>query len=135
MFSFDIGALQWRENAARFEAGTPSMSAVYSALGGLSYIEEIGVQKIRERDSALTSDLIERAQAAGFKVRGKTDPEERTAIVMLEFEEPGGIVAELGKRDIIVDYRPGTVRISPYFYNTAEENRAVIEAIAEIVGS
>jgi len=54
---------------------------------------------------------------------------------MLEFDEPGAIVAELGKRDIIVDYRPGTVRISPYFYNTIEENRMVIEAITDIVGS
>jgi len=135
MFSFDIGALQWRDSAARFETGTPSMSAVYAALGGLSYIEEIGVQKIRERDSALTDDLVRRAQEAGYKVRGNPNPTERTAIVMLEFDEPGAIVAELGKRDIIVDYRPGTVRISPYFYNTIEENRMVIEAITDIVGS
>ena len=98
MFSFDIGALQWRDNAARFETGTPSMSAVYAALGGLSYIEEIGVQKIRERDSALTEDLISRAQKAGFKVRGNPNPEERTAIVMLEFDDPGAIVSELGNK-------------------------------------
>ena len=134
MFSFDIGALQWRDAASRFEMGTPSMAAVYTALGGLSYIEEIGVQKIRERDSALTEDLINRAQAAGFKVRGASNPEQRTAIVMLEFDEPGAIVGKLAERNIIVDYRPGTVRISPYFYNTIEENKAVIEAIQEIVG-
>jgi kynureninase len=135
MFSFDISALQWRESAARFETGTPSMSAVYSALGGLSYIEEIGVQKIRERDSALTEDLIERAQRAGYTVRGNPNPEERTAIIMLEFDDPGFIVGELARRDIIVDYRPGTVRISPYFYNTIEENKKVIEAIGEILNS
>lgn len=134
MFSFDIGALQWREGAARFEMGTPSMASVYSALGGLSYIEEITVQKIRERDSALTEDLIARAKEAGFKVRGASNPDERTAIVMLEFDEPGAIVGRLTERNIIVDYRPGTVRVSPYFYNTIEENKAVIEAIKEIVG-
>lgn len=135
MFNFDISALQWREGAARFEMGTPSMAAVYSALGGLSYVREIGVQKIRERDSALTEDLINRAQAAGFKVRGAARPEDRTAIVMLEFEEPGPIVSELAQRKIIVDHRPGTVRISPYFYNSVEENQIVIEALQEIVGS
>jgi selenocysteine lyase/cysteine desulfurase len=135
MFSFDISELQWRDNAARFETGTPSMSAVYSALGGLSYIEEIGVQKIRERDSALTEDLIVRAQEAGFTVRGNPNPAERTAIVMLEFDDPSTIVGELAKRDIIVDYRPGTVRISPYFYNTIEENRKVIETILEVLNS
>lgn len=133
MFSFDIGALQWREGAARFEMGTPSMPSVYCALGGLSYIEEIGVQKIRERDSALTEDLISRAKAAGYKIRGAANPEQRTAIVMLEFDDPGAIVGKLAERNIIVDYRPGTVRISPYFYNTVAENQAVIEAIQEIV--
>ncbi|HST05268.1 MAG TPA: aminotransferase class V-fold PLP-dependent enzyme [Chloroflexia bacterium] len=135
MFSFDISDLQWRDNAARFETGTPSMSAVYSALGGLSYIEEIGVQKIRERDSALTEDLIVHAQEAGFTVRGNPNPAERTAIVMLEFDDPATIVGELAKRDIIVDYRPGTVRISPYFYNTIEENRKVIDTIVEVLNS
>ena len=135
MFSFDIGALEWREGAARFEMGTPSMASVYAALGGLSYIEEIGVQKIRERDSALTEDLIARAREAGYKVRCAPTQEQRTAIVMLEFDDPGSIVSELAKRNIIVDYRPGTVRVSPYFYNTVEENEAVIRAIQEITTS
>ena len=135
MFNFDISTLQWREGAARFEMGTPSMASVYSALGGLSYIEEIGVQKIRERDSALTQDLIDRARAAGYKIRCAPTQEERTAIVMLEFDDPGPIVGELARRNIIVDYRPGTLRISPYFYNTVEENEAIIQALQEIVNT
>ena len=36
---------------------------------------------------------------------------------------------------IIVDYRPGLVRISPQFYNTVEENQLVVDAIAEIVNA
>jgi selenocysteine lyase/cysteine desulfurase len=132
MFSFDIGALQWRDSAARFEMGTPSMPSVYCALAGLSYIEEFGVPKIRARDSALTEDLIDRAREAGYKVRCAPTPQERTAIVMLEFDDPGPIVGELAKRNIIVDYRPGTVRISPYFYNTIEENETIIHALQEI---
>ncbi len=135
MFSFDIGSLQWREGAQRFEMGTPSMASVYAALGGLSYIEEITVQKIRERDSALTEDLINRAHEAGYKVRGPANKEDRTAIVMLEFDDPGPIVSELANRHIIVDYRPGTVRISPYFYNSIEENEIVIRALHEITGT
>ncbi len=52
---------------------------------------------------------------------------------MLEFAQPEQMVAELLKRDIIVDHRPGLVRISPYFYNTLEENEQVIDAIADIL--
>jgi kynureninase len=134
MFDFNIESLKWREEATRFEMGTPSMASVYAALGGLSYIEEIGVQRIRERDNALATDLIERAREAGFTPRVMPNPEERTAIVLLNFDQPKPIVAALAKQNIIVDSRPGAVRISPYFYNTVEENESIIRALVEIDG-
>ena len=62
MFDFDISSLIWREEAARYEMGTPAMAAVYAALGGLSIIEEIGVRRIRERDNSARQDLITRAR-------------------------------------------------------------------------
>jgi selenocysteine lyase/cysteine desulfurase len=129
MFDFDIESLMWRDEATRYEMGTPSMASVYAALGGLSYIEEIGVQRIRERDNALATDLIERAQEAGFTPRVMPNPEDRTAIVLLNFEQPKPIVAALARQNIIVDSRPGAVRISPYFYNTVEENETIIRAL------
>lgn len=54
---------------------------------------------------------------------------------MLEFEHPEEIVGALLARRIITDSRPGLLRISPYFYNTVEENAIVIDAIAEILES
>lgn len=129
MFDFDIESLMWREEASRYETGTPSVASVYAALGGLSYIEEIGVERIRERDNALATDLIERAREAGFTPRVMPTPEERTAIVLLNFEQPRPIVAALAEEKIIVDSRPGAVRISPYFYNTVEENETIILAL------
>jgi selenocysteine lyase/cysteine desulfurase len=132
MFDFNIESLMWRDEAMRYEMGTPSMASAYAALGGLSYIEEIGVQRIRERDNALATDLIERAREAGFTARVMPNPEDRTSIVLLNFEEPRPIVAALAKQNFIVDSRPGAVRISPYFYNTVEENESVIRALREI---
>src|SRR5438477_9461918 len=106
MFDFDIASLIWRQEAARYEMGTPSMAAAYAALAGLSIIEEIGVQKIRERDIALTEDLIARAHEAGFTTRTAPSVEQRTPIVLLNFAEPKPIVAALAQRGIITDYRP-----------------------------
>lgn len=129
MFDFDVTSLQFRIEAARYEMGTPSMGAVHAAIGGCSIINEIGPQRIRERDIALTEDLISRALEAGFKPRVAPTKEQRTPIVLLDFDEPKAIVAALAQQGIIVDSRPGAVRISPYFYNTIEENEIVIEAI------
>src|SRR5438552_663492 len=134
-FDFDVTSLMFRDEAARFEMGTPSVAAVYAALGGLSIIEEIGVDKIRERDIALTEDLIARAHEAGFSTRVAPNKEERSAIVLLNFDDPGPLVRALAQRGIITDYRPGAVRVSPYFYNTLEENEIVLEALKELVVS
>jgi selenocysteine lyase/cysteine desulfurase len=132
MFDFDVSSVQWREEATRYEMGTPAMAAVYAALGGLSIVEEIGVERIRERDIALTEDLIARAQDGGFSPRVAPTVEQRTPIVLLNFDDPRPLVAGLAQRGIIVDSRPGAVRVSPYFYNTVEENATVVEALQEL---
>ncbi len=132
-FDFNVSSLQWRQEATRYEMGTPSMAAVYAALGGLSIIEEVGVERIRERDIALTEDLIDRAKGAGFTLRVAPNREHRTPIVLVESEDPRRAVAALAQQGIIVDSRPGAVRISPYFYNTIEENKAAIAALKSLV--
>jgi selenocysteine lyase/cysteine desulfurase len=44
-----------------------------------------------------------------------------------------GVTHALADRGIIVDKRPGAVRISPYFYNTFEENEILLQALNEII--
>src|SRR2546426_11198082 len=82
-FAFDPRALTFHDDARRFEMGTPSLAAVYAQLGGLEYIEEIGVPRIREVTAALTEDLIATVRAAGFKPKVAAEPERRAAVVML----------------------------------------------------
>src|SRR6059036_4111256 len=66
-FDFDARHLEFHDDARRFELGTPALAAVYAQLGGLEYLEEIGVPAIRAVTAALTEDLIARAQARGFR--------------------------------------------------------------------
>jgi kynureninase len=134
-FEFKTREFEFRLDATRTEMGTPAIPTIYTANGGLDIILEIGTQQICERTRYLTNDLITRARERGWKVRAPLEPEKRSAIVMLEFEQPERIVDELLKRDIITDKRPGLVRISPYFYNTIAENEQVIDVLTEIVGT
>src|SRR6266705_1209601 len=65
-FAFDPRTLSWHDDARRFELGTPSLAAVYAQLGGLDYIDEIGIPPIRRVTAALTEDLIDKARDRGF---------------------------------------------------------------------
>ncbi len=132
-FAFDTQHLVFRPDAARMELGTPALAALYAAQGGLDIVQEASVVSICERTRYLTNDLIAQARERGWTVRAPHEPELRSSIVSIELDEPQDIVKALLDRNIIVDYRPGLLRISPYFYNTIEENATVIAAIAEIL--
>lgn len=132
-FQFKTQEFEFRPDAARMEMGTPAMAAVYAANGGLDIVLDATVESICERTRYLTNDLIARARERGWTVRAPQEPERRNSIVMLEIDQPQHIVEELIARNIVVDSRPGLVRISPYFYNTIEENAIVVDTIAEIL--
>jgi len=132
-FEFKTREFEFRPEATRVEMGTPAVAAVYAANGGMDIVQEISVERICERTRYLTNDLIARAREHGWKVRAPQEPECRSSIVMLELEEPQEVVKELVACNIIIDSRPGLLRISPYFYNTIEENGVVTDAIAEIL--
>ncbi len=132
-FQFKTREFEFRPDAARVEMGTPAMASVYAANGGLDIVQEVSVESICERTRYLTNDLIARIRERGWSARTPQEPECRTSIVMLEFDQPQEIVKELAAKNIITDSRPGLLRVSPYFYNTIEENAIVVDAIAEIL--
>lgn len=130
-FAFDPRAFRLRDDATRFEMGTPALAAVYAAAAGLEIIEEAGVPAIRERILGLVHDLVARAEASRLRVRAPARAEERSGIVRIERDDPAADVRRLAERRIICDHRTGAVRVSPHFYNTTEDNEAVVRALAD----
>lgn len=128
-FAFDIERFEFRNDARRFELGTPSLPTAHSALGGQEIIDEVGMDAIRGRNAALTERMITRVQAHGGKVRCAADPAARSAIVMVEHDEPADAVRQLAGQDIIADWRPGYVRLSPHFYNMEEEVDRTVDVL------
>ncbi len=126
----------YAEGAARFLTGTPNVPALYAATAGYDVIEEIGVERIRERSVEQTTLLIELLDEAGFEVGSPRDPADRGGTVVVrppDFERVGN---ELSRRGVICDYRPDVgLRLGPHFFNTDDELRFAVEQISEIVGS
>src|SRR5881392_2603617 len=129
-FAFDPRALELHDDARRFELGTPALAAVYAQLGGLDYIDEIGVPAIRRVTSGLTEDLVARARELGFRPKVASRAEDRSAIVMLPAADPAAGVRHLAAGGIIADARPGHVRLSPFFYNVQDDHVSALERLA-----
>jgi kynureninase len=132
-FSFEP-ELDFADGAARFLTGTPNVPALYAATAGYDLIEEIGVDRIRENSVRQTQLLIELLDEAGFDVGSPRDSARRGGTVTVRTPEFEAVHKELGKRQIICDFRPDAgLRLGPHYYNTDEELRHTVEQIAEIL--
>jgi kynureninase len=130
-FAFRTDVFDPAPDARRFEGGTPSVAAAYAMAAGLEIVLEVGVPRLRARQVELVGDLVERLRAGGLAPRVPPDPDGHAGIVTVPVADPPGVVAALRRRGIIVDSRPGVVRLSPYFYNTVDDNAAISGALRE----
>ena len=131
-FSFNPHEMVFRDDAARFETGTPSVAAVYSGAEGLRIVNELSPEAIRGRTSEIASHLVGRLREEGFRLRTPDDPARHASITMVEVDDPQAVVAALARRDVVVDARPGAVRISPYFYNNLEDIETAVSTLVEV---
>lgn len=131
-FAFDVHHFEYAEGARRFEGGTPPVAAVHAGRAGLSIVEEIGVARVRARQVELVAHLIETARTHGLAPRVPVRETDLAGIVTIPRGAPRAVVAALANRKIIVDSRPGVVRLSPYFYNTPEDGEQVVRAMADL---
>lgn len=128
-FTFRSDAFRPRADAGRFSLGTPAVPTVYTALGGMEIVLEVGMERIRERIGALTEDLVVRLRDAGHELRIADRRDRRSGIVMVRVPDSAASVAALAEKGIVVDKRGEYVRISPHFYNTVEENARCVAAL------
>ena len=132
-FAFRPGAVRYADNAWRFLTGTPNIPALHSCRAGYRIVAEVGAERIRRRSLALTGRLMAAARDAGFEVRSPDDPERRGGTVSVWHPQAEQLCQGLLERQIICDFRPGGgVRLSPHFYNTAEECDHAVDTLAEL---
>lgn len=131
-FAFET-ELRYAPDIRRFLHGSPAIPALYAARSGFNIINQIGVERIREKSTRQTELLIKLAEESGFNVTSPKNPADRGGTITIGHPDAAAITSELINREFIVDYRPGAgVRISPHFYNTDEELELVIKEMKTI---
>jgi len=133
-FAFDSGPMEYAEDVMRFSNGTPNVPGMYAAKSGYEIIAEVGVENIRRKSVRQTERLIALADEGGLRVNCPRDSAVRGGTVTLDVPEGKAVTAELARREILVDYRPGAgIRIAPHFYSADEELALAVREIRKIV--
>lgn len=136
----------------RFESGTPNLPGIYGWERALEFVEQTGVETLRQRELALTERFLGGlAGLPGLRVFGRTDTANRVGVLSLDF--PGQDNAELAGRlerefgiltrcglhcapsahRTLGTFPAGTIRFSLGAFNTEADVDAALEAVRRLV--
>ena len=127
----------------KFEAGTPNIAGVIASGIALDYINNIGLDNIKEYEDYLLAYATEKLlEIDGLKIYGES--KNKTSVISFNIGDIHpydigslidnlGIVVRTGQHcaQPIMDYFniPGTIRVSFCFYNTTKEIDSLVDAL------
>ncbi|MFW5867366.1 MAG: aminotransferase class V-fold PLP-dependent enzyme [Armatimonadota bacterium] len=120
-----------RDDARRFEEGSPNILGAAAMDASTGLLLEVGPAEVERRVIALTDRLIEGLRNIGCEITSPLEPARRSGIVCFRHPEREAeeIVARLQEERITAASRMGVARLSPHFYNDADEIDAALGVI------
>jgi selenocysteine lyase/cysteine desulfurase len=142
---------QPREFPYFLEGGTPNVLGVAGLAAGVKYVQDRGMDSIRQHEAALTERLRQRVDEIGsYEVFGHHDPARRVGTLSIRSEvlpaaEIGGILDQAFNIAIrpglhcapyihrsLGTFPEGTVRVSPGAFSTDQDIDCLVRALKEI---
>lgn len=131
--TFDRYRFEFRSDARRFEPGTWNIPGTLSMGASLRLLLEEGLDRVWTQIEALTARLHDGLLGLGYRVISPREHEhERSGIVTFV---PGGavnpqsVIDQLKSQHFTIALRAGRLRVSPHFYNTADQIDALLECM------
>lgn len=124
--------LRFERDARRFEVGTYPYTALLGLSESLDLIDTLAVARIAAHSGALLARLEEGLEGLGATIVSCTLPDCRSSILCFRADDEGttrAIHAALLASGVTCALREGSVRLSPHFYNTADEIDRVLEIV------
>lgn len=126
-FNFDVERM--RPDASRYENGTLNYPGIAALKASLELQQECGFDEVHNHTLFLTSRFAELFSKRGVKIVSPQGTGETSGIIAVEIENAEEIFKKLRAKDIHVAVRRGFLRMSPFFYNTEEEVKKVINIV------
>ena len=122
----------YRDEAERFEEGSPNLHGIFALGVSIDRILRLGPEAVENRILSLTGRLAEGLEKIGLRVKSPLGDGEKSGILCFdsEKEDAQSIFERLREAGIVCSLREDTVRLSPHMYNTEEECERVLETAA-----
>ena len=134
----------YNEIPYKFEAGTPNIAQAVGMGAAIDYLEDLGMDQIREHEVALTAYALDALGAAGATIYGPPQAHERGGVISFNLPDvhPHDLATIVDQEGVCI--RAGhhcaqplmrklevaaTARASFYVYNTKEEVDVLVRAL------
>lgn len=139
----------WNEVPYKFEAGTPNIAQVVGMGAAVDYLNDLGMDAVREHEVELATYTIDRLADAGATIYGPRDSGARGGVVSFNVAEvhPHDMATILDQEGICIRAGhhcaqplmrrldvPATARASFYVYNTRSDVDALVDALDKAKG-
>jgi len=133
-FDFDHPDFQLKTDALRFEEGSMNLMGIFGLGAAIDLLTVIGVENIEKRVLELGDLIIGEAEKRGFDLLTPKMREFRGGNITFSGGfDPVKLKELLRGNGIMVNARGGGLRVSPHFYNTAEELRKLFVEIDGLI--
>jgi cysteine desulfurase/selenocysteine lyase len=141
--SVEKDSVRYEDPPQKFEAGTPNISGAIGLKAAIEYLEEIGLEDIHEHDLRISEKIREGLkEIESIKVLSPEDSvlvsfysEKVHSHDLAEVLNQKGVAVRAGNHCAQPQHQDldlaGTVRASPYLYNTEEDVEKLLEAVRE----
>jgi len=118
------------DSAEKYEGGGLPFALLYAMEASVDMMLEIGPEAIEKRVLELAASTRQRLARLGAEV-----PDRGSQIVAAKFpgEDSSRLARELKSRRVLVAARHGFLRVSPHFYNNAEDLDRMEQALALLI--
>lgn len=126
--------IDWLPDAGRLEGGMYTFGVIESLAGGVSLINELGIENVEAHIHEMEELL--RSRIADLPLKVVTPPEGNRSgllfIYHLEKADPKAVEQVLLDYKVRATVRQGYIRMGLHFYNSAEQMERVAKALHEI---
>jgi cysteine desulfurase / selenocysteine lyase len=103
--SVDFQSATWNELPAKFEAGTPMIAEAVGLAAAVSYLSELGMERVRDHERELTAYMLQSlAQVPGLRVVGPPEAERRGGLASFTIEgmHPHDVAELVGRQGVCI---------------------------------
>jgi kynureninase len=134
-FEFAPAPIEYAAGPWRFMGGTPSVPAYYAARAAYEPLLEVGIERIRAHNLALSQIIVDRALELGLTVHSPLEAHRRAGFVAVDFAGSEAASRALIDEHYKLDWRPGCgLRLGPHFYTLEAEVHRLMDRVAELAG-